>query len=178
MIAPRKKLWSTPKEVVKELIEWIPLKGNDVIYDVGCGDARVLLEWAENVSISGHNGSIKFIGTEIDESRAKEAEENIKRAFQEGRLDPSIVSVEIHCKNALESSNQFHDATVIFLYLIPRGLRIIKPLLVEAAKSKPLLQVVTYMSPLPDTPCIAQKNCEVPHQPGSAWPLFLYHFEK
>mmetsp|Transcript_22164 Transcript_22164/g.33616 ORF Transcript_22164/g.33616 Transcript_22164/m.33616 type:complete len:179 (-) Transcript_22164:1438-1974(-) len=177
MIAPRKKLWSTPKEVVKALIEWVPLKQNDVIYDVGCGDAKVLLEWAENVSASGQLGPVRFIGTEIDENRAKEAEENIKCAFEAGRLNPSIVSVEIHCKNALETGNLFYDATVVFLYLIPRGLRIVKPLLLEAAKSKAKLQVVSYMSPLPDTPCIAQKNCEVPHQPGAAWPLFLYHLE-
>jgi SAM-dependent methyltransferase len=172
MIAPRKTLWSTPNEVVTTLMEWIPLKPNDVILDVGCGDAKVLLQWAQHATCR-----IKLVGIEIDENRATEARNNVERAYQEGVIDKDKVTIVIHCGNALEATDLYQEATIIFLYLIPRGLRIIKPLLMQACSKSPL-QVVTYMSPLPDETFVAKKSCNVDHQPGAAWPLYLYHLQK
>jgi SAM-dependent methyltransferase len=178
MLAPRKTLWSTPNEVVTTLVDWIPLRAGDVVLDVGCGDAKVLVQWAAaTTTISG--GVVKFVGIEIDEARSQVARENIGRAFVDGILDRTKVAVEIHCGNALNvttdatMASYYQQATVVFLYLIPRGLRLIKPLLLAEAPA--VEQLVTYMSPLPGMKYADKKSVEVEHQPGAAWPLYLYH---
>ncbi len=42
MLAPRNKLWSTPIEVVNASIEELNINSNDIIYDIGCGDGRLV----------------------------------------------------------------------------------------------------------------------------------------
>ena len=49
MLAPRKKLWSTPPEVLEKALELLDLRGGeggDVLYDIGCGEGRVIIEAA------------------------------------------------------------------------------------------------------------------------------------
>lgn len=175
MIAPRKKLWSTPDEIISILHDWIPpLKDTDVVLDVGCGDAKVLIQWAAAAAASP-----RYMGIEIDEARSQQAKQNVEQAKRDGILDETVV-IDIYCGNALELTDLYQQATVIFLYLIPRGLRLIKPILMEhaaAANNNKILQVVTYMSPLPDETPVKQTNCTVEHQPGAAWPLYLYHLQ-
>jgi SAM-dependent methyltransferase len=176
MLAPRKTLWSTPDGVLSTLISWIQLRPNDVVCDIGCGDGRVLIDWASRQTLS-----VAFIGLEICPQRAQQAENNVKKAYASGII-PSHVQVSIHCANAMDALHLYRIATVFFLYLIPRGLRLMKPILLKVAREQKLtaqrgepLRVVTYMSPLPEETCIAKELCCVDHQPGAAWPLYLYH---
>jgi thymidylate synthase ThyX len=74
-----------------------------------------------------------FVGIDIDDERIRLAMELLKQAQSEGHVHPSI-SISFHCANALESTHLFRNATVFFLYLIPRGLRIIKPLILSSSK--------------------------------------------
>lgn len=46
MLAPRKKLWSTPSSAIDIALEFAELDMDDVVYDVGCGDGRVLIQMA------------------------------------------------------------------------------------------------------------------------------------
>ena len=34
----------TPRKVVRRMIELADLKGTETVYDLGCGDARILIE--------------------------------------------------------------------------------------------------------------------------------------
>ena len=176
MIAPRKTLWSTPKAVVEQAIAWCgPLQSNDCVCDIGCGDGRCLIQWATQYSSTlSQNGdtaaTASFIGIEIDAERIEQAKRSWQQAVENGQVDARI-QVEFHCKNALEAFEIFCRATVIFLYLIPRGLRQIKPLLLQAQKP---MQVITYMSPLPDETPIHNACVRVPHQPNAEWPVFAY----
>lgn len=48
MLSPRKTLWSTPDAVIDRVVEIVgPLSSADRIVDLGCGDGKVLLRWAE-----------------------------------------------------------------------------------------------------------------------------------
>ncbi len=135
------------------------------VYDIGCGDGRVLIEMAsrsipftneeydsaqrceddQTIRQSASSSSItaarttstsqqhyctKFIGIDISPERVTEARNNIQKARTSAYIPPHV-SIEIICGNALDTDNVDIDytyATVIFLYLVPRGLRMIKPL--------------------------------------------------
>jgi hypothetical protein len=75
--------------------------------------------------------------------------------------------------NALEQD--YSTATVFYLYLIPRGLRIILPVLKALGKK---LRVITYMSPFPESeiPVESFQVTSAKH-PDAQWPLFLYDIE-
>lgn len=61
----------------------------------------------------------------------------------------------IICCNALEYNN-YHNGTCFFLYLVPRGLRLILPHLLTIPHK---IRVITYMSPLPSTFIIRNRSC-------------------
>jgi SAM-dependent methyltransferase len=201
MLAPRKTLWSTPPSAVTHLRRWICLKPNDCVCDIGCGDGRVLLQWAEQeskqlvqeVSVAAaadttdttdttdtdtESPILSFIGIDIDEERIQLSQAALKLARKEGRIHPNI-SVTFYCGNALESLHLLGRANIFFLYLIPRGLKIIKPLLLqhkqEQLDNQQQLQVVTYMAKLQGETQVDRALCQVDHQPGAEWPLYLYH---
>ena len=70
MIAPRKKLWSTPPEVIEAAIHHLNLSDKDTLYDIGAGDCRFIQEC--------HNSSgACCIGVEIDVERSDAARQNI-----------------------------------------------------------------------------------------------------
>jgi hypothetical protein len=176
MLAPRRKLWSTPEPAIDIALDYANLTVNDIVYDVGCGDGRVLIRMAsmsinntdddcgvifynedgdgcplqQNQPTTHHNHTIKrqqhqckqFIGIEISEERVIEARQNIQIAKLDGTI-PSHVSIEIICSNALNID--YKNATVIFLYLVPRGLRLIKPL-VWSTEEKSLITTVANRS--------------------------------
>ena len=194
MLAPRKKLWSTPSSGVDIALEFATLDSTDVVYDVGCGDGRVLIQMA-SLSCCKH-----FVGIEISQERADEASTNIQKAKESSTIS-SDVTMTIICANALDTTLiDYSKATVIFLYLVPRGLRLIKNIVWPEASGEPATQqddvndkqqtvnttseditdtkqrrIITYMSPFENKTYIRKEYCKVEHQEGAAWPVFLYH---
>ena len=195
------------------------------VYDVGCGDGRVLIQMASrsipfisnedeeeedddcsmddgdeetnNATITTSSSSTlkssfftnnnnhhhhhyckQFIGIEISQERADEAQSNIQHAQTTNQI-PSHVSIEIICANALDTDViDYSRATVIFLYLVPRGLRLIKPIVwpkKEEEGVKKSTRIITYMSPFEDEEFVRRELCHVDHQVGAAWPVYLYH---
>ena len=174
MLAPRKTLWSTPEPVITKAFEWIEpyIQDGTRICDIGCGDGRVILEWAQrcpSATPSASTTTLSFIGIDIDAERIQQANQALAQARQEGRIAANV-AVEFVCRNALEATDLLQNVTILFLYLIPRGLRILQPILRDLP-----LHVVTYMSPLPGETFQRRELIPVPHQPGAAWPLYLYH---
>ncbi|GKY95308.1 hypothetical protein MPSEU_000492600 [Mayamaea pseudoterrestris] len=179
MLAPRKKLWSTPDSVIEKVIEAMPLTASDCVVDVGCGDGRVIFQWAKHVTTERQDDDVtrlpSFIGVDIDNDRIEQAELILAKHKADGSIHKSIL-VSFICANALKEETLLADATVVFLYLIPRGLRIMYPLLRQALADKhsqdgskllglsPSLRVATYMSPLDIKPVNIIKIA-VPHQP-------------
>ena len=150
MLAPRNKLWSTPMEVIERAIELLQLdkvegkggeegEGGDdvsisrhVVWDIGAGDGRFLIRCAETTTA-------RCIGVEIDEERGQQA----RTAIQEKGFDDEKCRLIIG--NALEQD--YSEGTAFFLYLVPRGLRIVLPLLRQIPRK---LKVVCYMSGFPE----------------------------
>jgi precorrin-6B methylase 2 len=70
MLAPRKKLWSTPSEVIEVAISLLQITDSDIVYDIGAGDCRFLLRCRESTGAT-------CVGVEIDTERAELARRNI-----------------------------------------------------------------------------------------------------
>ena len=96
-----------------------------------------------------------FVGIDVDDDRIQLAMELLKQAQCQGRIHPSI-SISFHCANALEATHLFQNTTVFFLYLIPRGLRIIKPLILSSK--------LRSLNPIPST-TVDQNENDVHQQP-------------
>lgn len=191
MLAPRKKLWSTPSNVLDVVCQWVQLKPGDVFCDIGCGDGRVLLHLATHWTTlhpESNTETISFLGLDINQDRIEEANAALESAREQRRVNPHL-KIEFKCANAMEAVDLYQDATHFFLYLIPRGLKIFEPMLMEVLKkrrqqqcannknteSNDYITVLTYMSPLPGEKFEKKESCHVEHQPGAAWPVYLYN---
>jgi SAM-dependent methyltransferase len=93
----------TPMLVVQRMLELAGVTGDDVVYDLGCGDGRIVVEAARRYGARG-------VGVDYDKRRCEEA---LERARREGVAD----LVEIRHEDVLETD--FSDATVVALYLLP-----------------------------------------------------------
>lgn len=93
----------TPPEVVSKMIEVAQVTQNDIVYDLGCGDGRIVIMAAK---ISGARG----VGVDLDPQRIKQSKENAQREGVAGR-------VKFLQQDLFQSL--IKDATVVMLYLSP-----------------------------------------------------------
>jgi predicted RNA methylase len=93
----------TPNDVVAKMLETAGVKKGDVVYDLGCGDARILVTAAKKYGCKG-------VGFEIHPGRFKLAQENVKKNGVEGL-------VEVRKQDIFTAD--LSKATVITLYLLP-----------------------------------------------------------
>ena len=94
---------ATPQEVVDKMLELAEVKKDDLIYDLGCGDGRIVVTAAKKFGCRG-------IGYDIDPKRIKESLENVEKN-NVGHL----VRIEQEDIFTLDLS----EANVITLYLLP-----------------------------------------------------------
>lgn len=93
----------TPPEVIDTMLQMVSLKKGDLVYDLGCGDGRILVAAAEKYGV-------KAVGYELDKYLVDEA-----RAYAKERGVSHLVTIEQADIFTLDLSK----ATVITLYLLP-----------------------------------------------------------
>jgi ribosomal protein L11 methylase PrmA len=108
----------TTEEAVEAMLKLAGVKKSDTVYDLGCGDGRIVIAAAK--SYGAH-----AVGIDIDPQRIKEAKENAKKAGVE-----SLVRFE---ENDLFKAD-FHAATVVTLFLLPEVNLRLKPRLMQELK--------------------------------------------
>lgn len=91
----------TPYEVISSMFELGNITSEDVIYDIGCGDGRILIEAAKSFGAKG-------VGIEIDSKLIKEAKLNAK----ENGVDNLVTFIQ---KDAMEVN--LSDASIVMFYL-------------------------------------------------------------
>lgn len=76
----------TPQDVVIAMLKLAKVKSSDVVYDLGCGDGRIVIAAAKNFGC-------RAVGIDINPERIKEARQNAAQAgvtklvsFREGDL--------------------------------------------------------------------------------------------
>jgi len=93
----------TSEEAVQAMLKLADVKKTDVVYDLGCGDGRIVIAAAKNFGA-------RAVGIDINPVRISEAKENARKAgienlvrFEEGDLFQADI----------------HQATVVTLFLLP-----------------------------------------------------------
>ena len=92
----------TPVRVMDRMLDLANIKPGETVYDLGCGDGRIVIAAAKNFGAHG-------VGIDIDPLRIKEARENAKKAGVE-----PLVRFE---ENDLFKAD-IHEASVVTLFLL------------------------------------------------------------
>jgi 2-polyprenyl-3-methyl-5-hydroxy-6-metoxy-1,4-benzoquinol methylase len=92
----------TRQTVVDAMLAVAKVKAGDLVYDLGCGDGRIVVSAAK----LGARG----IGIDIDPQRVSEANENVQRNGVGDRV--KILNQDLF-------TTDFSDANVVMLYLLP-----------------------------------------------------------
>ncbi len=90
-------------EVVAAMLKLANVHKGDVVYDLGCGDGRIVIAAAEKFGARG-------VGIDIDPERIKEAREKARKSRAGAR-------VEFRNEDLFEAD--IREATVVMLYLYP-----------------------------------------------------------
>jgi ubiquinone/menaquinone biosynthesis C-methylase UbiE len=93
----------TPQEVVDTMLSLAKPTKNDLVYDLGCGDGRIVVTAAKKYGARG-------IGVDIDPNRIAEANANVRAENVGDRV--RIVQGDLF-------EFDFKDATIVTLYLLP-----------------------------------------------------------
>lgn len=116
---PRAPFVATPPDVVDRMLALGGVTSRDVVYDLGCGDGRIVIAAARTYGARG-------VGIDIDPARIAEAEENARRAGVE-RL------VKFRLQDALEAD--VSDGTVVTLYMLSAINVKLRPILTRQLRS-------------------------------------------
>jgi len=115
----------TPHEVVKKMLEMAQVKQTDLVYDLGCGDGRIVVAAAKEYGCKG-------VGYDINPKRVRESLENVEKSGV-GHL----VRIEQEDIFTLDLS----EANVITLYLLPK---LNVKLIPQLEKLKPGSRIVSH----------------------------------
>lgn len=113
--APDVQWVPTPQEVVDQMLELAGVDENDLIYDLGSGDGRIVITAATRYGARG-------IGVDIDPERIADARANAETAGVSDRV--KFVEGDLF-------EMDFSDATVVTLYLLNSLNRKLRPKLIE-----------------------------------------------
>ena len=106
----------SPPDVVSKMLEVAEVGSNDVVYDLGCGDGRILFTAVQEFNAK------KAVGYEINENRYNNIVKEIKRLNLEDKI-------RVYNKNLFEAD--LSEATVITLYLTTYANNNLKPKLTK-----------------------------------------------
>jgi SAM-dependent methyltransferase len=108
----------TTEQAVEAMLKLAGVKKTDVLYDLGCGDGRIVVAAAKNFGARG-------VGIDINPVRIGEAKENARKAGVE-----RLVRFE---ENDLFLAD-IHEATVVTLFLLPQLNLKLRPKLLKDLK--------------------------------------------
>ncbi|HEX6324473.1 MAG TPA: methyltransferase domain-containing protein [Vicinamibacterales bacterium] len=129
----------TPPEVVEAMLRLAKVGPNDVVYDLGSGDGRIVITAAQKFGARG-------IGFDIDPERIAEANANLAQAGVGDRV--RFVQADLF-------EQDLSEATVITLYLLPSLNMKLRPTL---WKLKPGTRIVSHSFDMGDWQPEATEN--------------------
>jgi tRNA G37 N-methylase Trm5 len=119
----------SPQPVVDKMLELAGIKNGDVVYDLGCGDGRIVVTAAKKYKTQA-------VGYEIDPAVVAKARDNVRR---------NKVQKLVTIQQAEIFTLDLSEATVICLYLSPKYNEKLMP---QLAKLKPGSRIVSHDFPM------------------------------
>ncbi|MBM4019607.1 MAG: class I SAM-dependent methyltransferase [Planctomycetes bacterium] len=95
----------TPQEVVDAMLQTAGVGRDDIVYDLGCGDGRLVITAIEKF------GAKKGVGIDIDPERIRDSSANARKANLTDRA--TFLEQDLY-------ETEFSEATVVTLYLLPK----------------------------------------------------------
>jgi SAM-dependent methyltransferase len=122
----------TPMTVVDRMLEMAKVGKRDLVYDLGCGDGRIVIRAAERFGCRG-------VGVDLDPVRVNEAKANAEKAKVQSLVRFEVGNVFTY---------DFSPATVVTMYLLRSVNMRLRPRLL--AELKPGTRIVSHAFDLGD----------------------------
>ena len=151
--APDVRYQPTPMDVVQAMLRLANVNAGDVVYDLGCGDGRIVITAARERAARG-------VCVDIDPRRIAESRENARQAG---------VADRIRFLNEDLLTTVIGDATVVMLFLSPDLNLAVRPKLLR--ELKPGTRIVSHWHDMGDWK--PQRTVQV-RSGGSERPIYLW----
>jgi len=115
----------TEEKVIEKMFEMAKVTKNDVVFDLGCGDGRIIAMAAKQFGTRG-------VGIDLNPQRIKECMDTIEKYKVESFVDKGLL--EYRLGNALTVPD-FDKATVVMLYMLPEFMDLLKPIAQKKLKA-------------------------------------------
>lgn len=109
----------TPNSVVKEMLDMVDAGPDDVLYDLGSGDGRIVIAAVRDFDVK------RAVGIDLNPERVKEADENARHAGVSDRVDFLVANIFDH---------DFSEASVVTMYLLTQVNLKLRPRLLSELK--------------------------------------------
>lgn len=149
----------TPDDIVDEMIKMAKITKDDVVYEPGPGDGKVLIAAVKA-------GAKKAVGIELDPKKVAEAQGKVKEA----KLDKVITIIE---GDALKDRD-YSEASVVFLYMGNEFNNLLRPILEK--QLKPGTRIVSHRFVLGDWK--PDETKKVTGQDGDEYLLHIWTVKK
>ena len=143
----------TPPEVVQAMLRLAGVSPNDAVFDLGCGDGRIVIAAARQLGARG-------VCVDNDSRRIAESRENARQAGVPDRI-------QFRNENLLQTD--LSDATVVMIFLTGKMNLALRPKLLR--ELKPGSRIVSHWHDMGDWP--PQKTVRV-SSGGQDHPVYLW----
>lgn len=145
----------TPPEVVEAMLKLADVKPTDVVYDLGCGDGRIVIMAAEKFGAKG-------VGVELDAELYRKASRRVRELGLEDKV--TIIRGDL-------LKVDLSPATVVTLYLLTDSNRKLRPKL--EASLGPGARVVSHDFQMPGWEHVKME--EMKSKTGMPHTIYLFH---
>jgi ubiquinone/menaquinone biosynthesis C-methylase UbiE len=145
---------NSPEHAVDKMLQMANLKPGETLYDLGCGDGRILIAAADRFKV-------RAVGIEISSHLVRKASENVKKAGLQSRI-------KIVHGNFMQTD--LSAADVVTLYLATTANESLRPNLEKYLR--PNTRVVSYDYPIPGWNPIDTSASDGLH--GAMHTIYLY----
>ena len=146
----------TPQAIVDSMLELAAVTNRDVLYDIGCGDGRIVITAARRYGTRG-------VGIDIDKAMIAESERNAKAAGVERQV--KFLGMDA-------TKADISEATVVSLYLLPESNALMAPIL--ESQLRPKSRVVCHNYTIPGWEAKQVRYETIQDENGDTHYIYLY----
>ncbi|MFH0897001.1 MAG: class I SAM-dependent methyltransferase [Candidatus Bathyarchaeota archaeon] len=150
----------TPNEVVRAMLQVAELKSGETLYDLGCGDGRIVLMAAQEFGA-------KAVGVELDEDRYNDCRKKVQDLHLENRVNiirGDFLSIDLR------------EADVVTLYLLTGSNEKIRPNLEHYLKNG--VRVVSHDFEMPGWKPVKVQDIKESESYSYSHTLYLYKIQR